>query len=65
MEVLKKKAELIESSAYSDLKNFEMETILALANSDIEPLELKGMLKLIRKRDLWVTDYKRALENKK
>lgn len=59
---LKEKADAVQSTAYSIVKKHQMEMIVSLGTSNIEPLELKGMLKLINKTDTWVDDYEKALK---
>lgn len=39
------------------IKSFQLENIVKLANSDINPLILQGMLKLIADTDKWKSDF--------
>lgn len=59
-EKLKLQAKLSGSNDYQTLKNLQLNMILSLANSNIEPLELKGMLKLLAKTDNWKSEYEKA-----
>lgn len=51
------KYDLITSEDYSMIKSFQLENIVKLANSDINPLILQGMLKLIADTDKWKSDF--------
>ncbi len=55
--ILIKKFNLIGSAEYKRIKELQLENILRLANSDIEPLVLKGMLKNIADTDKWETEF--------
>lgn len=55
--LLVEKFNLVDSAAYKRIKEFQLENILKLANSDIEPLILKGMLKNIADTDKWETEF--------
>lgn len=39
------------------IKSYQLENIVKLANSDINPLILQGMLKLIADTDKWKSDF--------
>lgn len=56
--------EAVESAEYQLIRERQIEMIIGLANSNIEPLELKGMLKLIAKTDTWQGDYDKELKKK-
>lgn len=56
--------EAVESAEYQLIRERQVEMIIGLANSNIEPLELKGMLKLIAKTDTWQGDYDKELKKK-
>lgn len=56
-DILAKKYDLITSENYSMIKSYQLENIIKLANSDINPLILQGMLKLIADTDKWKTDF--------
>ena len=56
-EILIKKYDLVVSDIYSQIKSFQIENIIRLANSDVEPLILKGMLKVLADTDKWETDF--------
>lgn len=65
IDILKKQSEIVQSKTYKELKNIQLEMILGLANSNIDPVELKGMLKLIAKTDSWQEDYNKELKKMK
>ena len=56
--------EAVESAEYQLIRERQIEMIIGLANSNIEPIELKGMLKLIAKTDTWQGDYDKELKKK-
>ncbi|MBQ8636317.1 hypothetical protein IJX73_00850 [bacterium] len=56
-DVIAQKYNLLNSSEYQQIKIFQLENILRLANSDIEPLLIKGMLKNIADTDKWENDF--------
>lgn len=58
-DILVEKFDLVGSPAYKRIKELQLENILRLANSDIEPLVLKGMLKTIADTDKWETEFKK------
>ena len=58
-DILVEKFDLVCSPAYKRIKELQLENILKLANSDIEPLVLKGMLKTIADTDKWETEFKK------
>ena len=62
-DILVEKFDLVGSPAYKRIKELQLENILKLANSDIEPLVLKGMLKTIADTDKWETEF--LIEQKK
>jgi len=67
-ELAKFKASLISGGTYKDIRDLQLKKILELSKSDIEPLELKGMLKLIASTDNWAKEFediqKERLQNK-
>ena len=56
-DILVEKFNLLGSVEYQKIKNYQLENILKLANSDIEPLVLKGMLKNIADTDKWESEF--------
>ena len=56
-DIIAKKYDLITPEDYSMIKSFQLENIVKLANSDINPLILQGMLKLIADTDKWKSDF--------
>lgn len=58
-DIAKVKAMLASSQTYQSIKNYEIEKILELSSTNIEPLELKGMLKLVAWVDGWNKEFER------
>lgn len=56
-DILVEKFNLLGSVEYQKIKSYQLENILRLANSDIEPLILKGMLKNIADTDKWESEF--------
>jgi len=56
-DILVEKFNLLGSVEYQKIKSYQIENILRLANSDIEPLVLKGMLKNIADTDKWESEF--------
>ncbi|MBQ7764295.1 hypothetical protein IJ384_02875 [bacterium] len=56
-DILIEKYELICSAEYQKIRQFQLENILKLSNSETEPLIIKGMLKTIADTDKWETDF--------
>lgn len=55
-DILIEKFNLVTSNTYKRVKELQLENILRLANSDAEPLLIKGMLKNIADTDKWEND---------
>lgn len=62
LDILKEKAELVSGMEYRKIKDYQIEKIITLAISNIEPLELKGMLKLIAYTDSFKQEYEKKLK---
>lgn len=62
LNILKERADAVNSSQYSVTRNYALEMIVSLSSSNIEPLELKGMLRLINKIDQFPLEYDKALK---
>ena len=56
-DIIAQKYDLITSDNYSMIKSYQLENIVKLANSDINPIILQGMLKLIADTDKWKSDF--------
>lgn len=56
-EILAKKYDLVCSSVYKQIKEFQLENIIRLANTDTNPLIIKGMLKNIADTDKWENEF--------
>lgn len=56
-DILIEKFDLVTSSTYKRIKELQLENILRLANSDAEPLLIKGMLKNISDTDKWENEF--------
>lgn len=63
IKIYKEKSELAQSPEFQRIRAYLFEEILSISNSNIEPAEIRGMLKLIRRVDDWVRDY--LIEQKK
>lgn len=63
LEELKKFKAAVASAEYQLIRNRQIEMIVGLASSNIEPLKLQGMLQLIAKTDTWQTEYDNKLKN--
>lgn len=59
------KYELVSSTVYKKIKEFQLEMIIGLAKSDGDEKEIKGMLKLIGKTDDWKRDFIKIKEKRK
>ena len=57
--------DLANSDVYELIKEQQIEMLLEFSCTNIEPLELKGMAKLIAKTGNWKKDYDKKLEIKK
>lgn len=56
-DLLVEKFDLVGSATYQRIRELQLENILKLANSDIEPLVIKGMLKTIADTDKWESEF--------
>ena len=56
-DILIEKFDLVTSITYKRIKELQLENILRLANSDAEPLLIKGMLKNIADTDKWENEF--------
>lgn len=59
-DILMEKNDLISTEDYSKIKSYQLENILKLSNSEINPLILQGMLKVIADTDKWKSDFVNA-----
>lgn len=57
-EILVEKYDLVDSDIYSKIKSYQLDNIVKLSNSDINPLILQGMLKLISDTEKWRNEFK-------
>lgn len=55
LKILKEKVELVQSDIYKKIRNYQIEKIITLTNTD--PLEVRGMMKLIKYTDSWIDEY--------
>lgn len=62
LEILKDKADLVNSETYNKIRAYQIEKIIELSTSDIDEKELKGMLKFIKYTDNWADDYEKKLK---
>lgn len=56
-DILIEKYDLITSENYLKIRSYQLDNIVKLANSDINPTLIQGMLKLIADTDKWKTDF--------
>ena len=62
---LKKLAMLAQSTQWQEIKNIMFSKIVQASTSNIDPVELKGLLKFIADVDSWIDDYERKLKKKR
>lgn len=60
LDLLQKKAELIEGNDYKRIRQLQLERIVNLSNTQIDPVIFKGMVKMIYDTDQWKDDYTKA-----
>lgn len=58
------KYELATGKDYSQIRSLQLNQIIALSNTQIEPQIIKGMLRLIYETDKWVKNYLDILKRK-
>ncbi len=58
------KNNLVTGDDWKRIKTLMLENILALSNTQIEPLILQGMLKTINDTDKWENDFQRELSKR-
>ena len=64
IQMLKLFKEAVDSAEYQLIRERQVEMIIGLAQSNIDPVELKGMMKLIAKTDTWRDEYDKELKKK-
>ena len=57
LDELQLKYELVTSSQWLDMREFMLNRILELANTEINPLVIQGMLKVISDTDKWKDEF--------
>lgn len=57
LKLIAKKYKLICSDEYKEIRKLQLDNILSLVNSSIEPLVIKGMLKTITDTDKWEAEF--------
>lgn len=62
-EILVEKYDLVDSDIYSKIKSYQLDNIVKLSNSDINPLILQGMLKLIADTEKWRNEFNNVKRN--
>lgn len=60
LELIIEKNNIINSLIYKRLRDLQLKYILDLSNHSIDPLLIKGMLKLINDTDRWADEYIKA-----
>lgn len=63
-EILIHKNNLVSSDDYKSIRDYQLHHIVNLSDSCIEPVILKGMLKLIHDTDKWSEDFLREKAKK-
>ena len=58
LRTLANKYKLICSDEYQEIRKLQLDHILSLVNSSIEPLVIKGMLKTITDTDKWEAEFR-------
>ncbi len=56
-DILIEKYDLVMSEEYSKTRSYQLDNIVRLSNTDINPLILQGMLKNIYDTDKWKSDF--------
>lgn len=56
-DILIEKYDLVMSEEYSKTRSYQLDNIVRLSNTDINPLILQGMLKNIYDTDKWKNDF--------
>ena len=59
LDELQLKYELVTSHQWLDMREFMLNRILELANTEINPLVIQGMLKVISDTDKWKDEFNR------
>lgn len=59
LDELQLKYELVTSSQWLDMREYMLNRILELANTEINPLVIQGMLKVISDTDKWKDEFNR------
>ena len=57
--------ELQQLTHYKEIRDLQIKKCLELSKSNIEPLELKGMMKLIATTDDWEKEFENILKDRK
>lgn len=56
-QICKEKAALVKGETYAKIRMYQLNKIISLAKSSIDPLEIRGMLKLIADSDDWENQF--------
>lgn len=56
---------LVTSSEYKKIRQEQLEMIIDMAKTEIDPLEIKAMLRLIAKTDRWEEEFEKIDKNKR
>lgn len=59
-ELIAKKRNLLHSKDYQEIRTYQLNHIVSMGNSTVEPLVIKGMLKLINDTDKWEDEFLKA-----
>lgn len=55
--LIRDRADIVSSEIYKELRKHQLNTIVDKAKNNYEPLEIRGMLKLIALSDEWKDDF--------
>ena len=55
---------LVSSDTYKELRKQQLDMIVKFSVGDVEPLEIRGMLRLIAKTDEWRSDFIRLKDKR-
>lgn len=59
LDELQRKYELVTSSQWLEMREIMLNRVLELANTEINPLVIQGMLKVISDTDKWKDEFNR------
>ena len=57
LEEIKERYDLVTSDIYKQIRNKQIDMIIDKAKNNYEPIEIRGMLKIIALTDQWEEDF--------